>query len=472
MSNTNIIQEFSSMLISKSSFHNGQMRWAAVNSDTDWDLYGERMSLELYKNMIAKIKANIPPPEEFAKFVTSDYWSGGMPYLSIAHYSDGNGKAVPGLVKELFVDGSQLKAKGILHNNPLGLRVWKSLKEDEVNYKSAPDAKRIRISIAFLDLAHKHGENGEVFSRKSITDKCPECKKGVGEKIYLDGYLVHLALTRVPVNPRTIMETEDMMPKKSSIATREEDALSVLGGDETLVEEVKSANLTTRSDILVEMSDAQEEPAETPIVEESTSETANEPIVEESPITLTKSQLAELIAPLVEEAMSKKKCNDQSMDDDEDDQVPAKSEIGDKAPVLEKSALEVSIDGLYNAVNGAIGKSISQDDKLREIQPALENVGQAIMDVVKRSVVNEPPQVPSLHNELMEAIQKLSINFENLQTEVSTLKALSSVQPSQPNQNRVPVPRSIPAEVTRSLVQPEAVKPGSVRDIARRSVGL
>ena len=35
----NIISEFS-MFISKSSLHNGEMRWSAINSDTDWDLYG------------------------------------------------------------------------------------------------------------------------------------------------------------------------------------------------------------------------------------------------------------------------------------------------------------------------------------------------------------------------------------------------------------------------------------------------
>ena len=115
------------MLISKASLYNGEMRWSAVNSDTDWDLYGERMTLELYKSMISKIKSNVPPPEPFAELVTSDYWKGGMPYLSIAHYSDGNGKAVPGDVKELFIDGNQLKAKGTLHESPLGKAVWKSL---------------------------------------------------------------------------------------------------------------------------------------------------------------------------------------------------------------------------------------------------------------------------------------------------------------------------------------------------------
>ena len=37
--------------------------------------------------------------------------------------------------------------------------------------------------------------------------------RGFGQKTYLDGYLVHLALTRVPVNTRTIMEVEKMAKK-------------------------------------------------------------------------------------------------------------------------------------------------------------------------------------------------------------------------------------------------------------------
>lgn len=250
----NVLQEFS-LFISKSSFSDGVMKWSAINSDTDWDLYGERMSLELYRSMISKIRANEPPPEPFKEYVTSDYWQGGMPYLSIAHYPDGNGKAVPGDVRELFIDGKQLKAKGTLFNSPLGQAVWKSLKEDELNYKNLVDKDRIRISIAFLDLAHKHGEDGEIFERKSISDVCPECKSGKGQKIYLDGYLVHLALTRVPVNPRTLMEAEDVMARKSKIETREDDAVSIVG-DEKLVEEIKSAVGLEERSILVEMSEA------------------------------------------------------------------------------------------------------------------------------------------------------------------------------------------------------------------------
>ena len=160
-----------------------------------------------------------------------------MPYLSLSHYPDLNGKAVPGEPLELFIDGKQLKARGILFDSPLGTAVWKALKKDEIKTKSSVDDDKIRISIAFLDLAHKHGDMGDIFKRNSLTDICQDCKKGVGNKIYLDGYLVHLALTRVPVNPRTIIKSEDAMTKKAKIQTRKEDALSIVE-DSELVEEI------------------------------------------------------------------------------------------------------------------------------------------------------------------------------------------------------------------------------------------
>lgn len=50
------------MFITKSSIQDGQMRWAAINSDTDKDLYGERMTMELYRKMLSYIKNGTPPP--------------------------------------------------------------------------------------------------------------------------------------------------------------------------------------------------------------------------------------------------------------------------------------------------------------------------------------------------------------------------------------------------------------------------
>lgn len=459
------LQEFS-MFISKASLHDGVMRWSAINSDTDWDLYGERMSLELYKSMLVKIKSNTPPPEHFADFVTSDYWKGGMPYLSIAHYSDGNGKAVPGDVKELFIDGNQLKAKGTLHNTPLGKAVWKSLKEDEVNYKNDVDTDRIRISIAFLDLAHKHGEQGKVFRRNALTDMCPECRRGVGEKIYLDGYLVHLALTRVPVNPRTIMEAEDeLMAKRSKPTTKLEDAKSVIG-DSVLAEEVANANLEVKSlaeDALVEMSDA--EPEQAPVSEPPVIGQEGEVKV----FTVTKEELKSLVSELVEASMkSKEKVDEEDMEEDEKDEdyKPKKSDTVS----MEKSTLEKSVENLYTVVNAVVSRAGTSDDKLKEVQPALEALGQEIVAVVRASVGEVTPTPAPVNDAVLEAIQELKSYIQSVDAKVATMEVKSLSTP--PPADRVPAPRSINPAVTKSAVPQAPENTNSVKSIVRRSVGL
>lgn len=197
------LAEFS-MYITKAVLDGKTMRWAAVNSDTDPDSHEERMSLELYQDFISHINNHEDIPEIFRSGACSNYWCGGMPYLSISHYPDLNGQAVPGEPKELFIDGNKLKAKGILFNSPLGHAVFRSLKEDK--HRNSED--KIRISIGFLDLAHRHG-NGKLWVRDSLYAVCPECLSGVGDKVYVKGYLVHLALTRVPVNKRTKMVLEE-----------------------------------------------------------------------------------------------------------------------------------------------------------------------------------------------------------------------------------------------------------------------
>lgn len=455
----NALQEFS-MFISKSSFSDGQMRWAAINSDTDWDLYGERMSVELYRSMIGKIKVNAPPPEPFKEYVTSDFWQGGMPYLSIAHYPDGNGKAVPGDVRELFIDGKQLKAKGTLLNNRLGQAVWKSLKRDELNHKNLVDEDRIRISIAFLDLAHKHGEDGKVFKRNSISDTCPECKSGEGQKIYLDGYLVHLALTTVPVNPRTIMEAEDVMARKSKVETKEQDALAVLG-DEELVNEVKSAVGLEERSILVEMSDTEKDKED----EEDDKEE------EEEMSKMDMKSLAKLVAQEYKALVDAQEVT-VPVNVDTAPIVDAiqelKSMLPDSKPEVQKSTLEESLDNLYTTVKSALSQPGTSDEKLRAIQPALEAVGNEITIEVKSATSTEPVNVtaPDASNAVLEAIQNLSLSMESIKSEVATIKA-SQVNTTE----RVPVPRSISVQrsVTETPAQPVA-NPNSVANIVRRSV--
>lgn len=249
--NQDLIQNFDMHITKASLDDKNVMRWAAVNSDTDKDSYQERMSLDLYEDFDRYIRGEQELAKEFRSLVFSDYWQGGMPYVSISHYPDLNGKAVPGKPVEVFVDGNRLKAKGILFDSPLGHKVYRSLKDDK--YKNTEE--KIRISIGFLDLAHKHGDGGNTWVRQSAYDLCPECLEGVGDKVYLKGCLIHLALTRVPVNKRTEMVLEE---KSMAKRTRKEDAESIVGKD--VAEEIEAINKlsTQKSDILIEMSDAEE----------------------------------------------------------------------------------------------------------------------------------------------------------------------------------------------------------------------
>ena len=229
-----------SMRISKASYRTNDahpMRWTAIDSDVDWDLYGEKMSPELYRDFVQRIESKSEVPDAFKEYICEDDWCGGTPYLSIAHYKSGSGmKNVPGLVESVYVDGTRLKSKGTLYENELGMAVWESLRQDQYIKKSDPNHNPVRISIGFLDLEHKHvGSAGPefTFTRSHAGEICPLCAQGVGGKIYMRGQLVHLALTRVPVNPRTEMLAERSM----EINTRKDDARSIIGEHADSLEE-------------------------------------------------------------------------------------------------------------------------------------------------------------------------------------------------------------------------------------------
>ena len=224
------------------------MRWKMLASDTKKDLYDERMTLQLYKSFIDKIEKKVPVPEAFRSLVTSDFWRGGMPYVSVSHYPDLNGAGVPGIPDAIYTDGDCLKAKGKFFDTKLGKSCYKSLSEDT----NSPEDKKIRVSISFLDLEHQHGDSPS-FKHQSLTDKCPQCEEGIGDKKYLDGYLVHFALTRVPVNKRANVEVDKSMAK----ITRKQDAASII--DPELAEELEQkAMLVGRSDVMVEFSEAED----------------------------------------------------------------------------------------------------------------------------------------------------------------------------------------------------------------------
>jgi hypothetical protein len=504
-----------SMYITKAVKEGKVMKWAATNSDTDPDTYAERMSLELYKDFIGHINKGDGVPEVFRSGVYSNYWKGGMPYLSISHYPDIDGQAVPGEPAEIYVDGNRLKAKGVLYNSPLGHSVFRSLQEDK---NKSPD-DRIRISIGFLDLAHRHGDDGQLWVRDSLTSICPDCLNGVGEKVYVKGYLVHLALTRVPVNKRTEMVLEE---KSMAKKTRKEDAASIVG--ETLAEEIelKAKATALRSDVLIEMSEG--ETPEVPAVEEPAVEPVTEPV--EEPVAVEEKSEA----PVEEKGMSHLPYNGAtSMADakkakeaieemsqvmdlwgmfsnvawniiDSDEVTEKKSAfvkaldefkgmLATKAMVefgmvakaetvtepVEPHVLKPALDALLSAVDNSVVLEGDINAKLQYIQPTIQELGEAITEFVKtKAVVSEPP-APNKDNDnllekITELIQPLSETVSRVESRIGVLEAKSNATAVE-TRSRIPQPRGLTPNLI-AKTETEKPKPGSLRSIINKSVGI
>lgn len=252
----NSLVEFSMAFVGASfDKNNFGMKWRSVASDTKEDLYGDHMTPQLFKSFITN--QDKPVPDTFRTLVCDSAWDGGKPYVSLAHYSSLDGKGIAGMVDENYIDGVKFKSKGHFNDTPLGRACYKALCRD----LSQKTDKPIRQSIGFLDLAHQHGENGPIFERKSCTDVCPQCESGEGNKYYLEGILIHEAMTRVPVNPRSEMEVERSMGK----ITRKSDAESIVE-DSAVVDELEKQSALVGRSVLVEMSDTDEE---TGVVEEA-----------------------------------------------------------------------------------------------------------------------------------------------------------------------------------------------------------
>lgn len=352
------VVEFS-LAIKKASFDpkTGERRWKADCSDTELDSYNDKMSMELFADFCGRIQENEQAPEEFR----SEFWSGGMPYLSVSHYPDLDGKAVPGNVEAVYIDGNAFKSRGTFNETPLGLSAYETVKKDLLEKSSNP----VRISIAFLDYKHRHLSNGFVFER-SLDDPdamvwCPECLKEhltgkYGGKEFLRGQLIHLAMTRVPVNKRTLMEVE-----RSEMTTRKEDAASIIG--EELANELdEKAKLVGKSEALVIKAD--EEVVEQEELIEETGEALATDIfeVEERPNEVL-AALAELKAEfhdfvsIFRAKMDKEgKKDEEDMEEDEEGKDKKKKKDEEKSDVVELLEAEpaFTLEQLSDAVKSGM----------------------------------------------------------------------------------------------------------------------
>ena len=205
----------------------GVARWKAVTSDTTPDKTGESTSVALFKDWI-----------ERARFGIGVDWLSAprMPFLGISHYPSMDGFGEAGESSHLGIDGNRFKASGPFEDTPIGKALFNAvIKESELIERGESVKDPIRISAAWWDIAHSHGSF--IFERKALTDICPMCAKGIGNKTYLKGQLDHFAATRVPINPRTSLNLEE----KSMAITKREDAASII--DPELADELERRNL-------------------------------------------------------------------------------------------------------------------------------------------------------------------------------------------------------------------------------------
>lgn len=471
------LREFS-LAIVKASYDKAtnEMRWRAVASDTDDDRYNDNMTMELFNSFLNRIENSDVPPDEYI----SESWRGGMPYLSVAHYSDLNGTGIPGEIETVYVDGNRLKAKGIFYNSDLGRACFKAICEDLYSEKSNIDNdKKVRISIAFLDYKHKHKDSDSIFERSDIEDICLECVLGslTGKnegKEFLDGHLVHLALTRVPVNPRTPVELEER--SMAEIKTRRDDARSIIGDELTELLEKAQANVG-KSQVMVVKSDeptiddlqedkkVRDDESKLEILSQVWEKLTNEYDEDD------REQLLEQLRAVYHSA-GMKTPSEVEMENEIlkklgalQDQVTQLSEtITDRLnePEIDEHVLDHVLDELKVVFDEQLKSNVSTEEKLIRLQSPFNKLGDFIRSRfggIENTGSNESTDVAGdISKSIAEALAPLQEQVRILAQQLSQQKV-----------DDVPVRRSLTSQYG-AISSP--VKLGSIKDIARKSVGL
>jgi hypothetical protein len=438
-----------SLVITKAAFDkaepdpNKKRRIAMTNSDTLPDLYEESMSLELYRDMNDRIANNTPIPEAFQEVICEgEDWCGGMPYLSIAHYRAGAGKKnVPGDVESVYVDGKQLKSKAYLYDNPLGRSLFDAICADDVK-KSDTSHQPVRVSIGFLDLEHEHIVEGKsvIFTRTELGQKCPLCTKGIGGKIYKKGHLVHLAATRVPVNPRTEMGLEQK--SMDEIITKKDDAASIIGNE--LAEELESKSLA--DDVLVIKSE----------------EKVPEPVTN---LETVKSEILDEVKKLLSEYQAKPVVEELKMEQEviKSQETDEKKEIKDAEKDTEKDLKGKSetvnpLDAQFEALKSALASGKPQD---------VQAVFNAFGAEVEKSFTPAPPTANDIAAIVEAAVEK-AVN--PLKIQIAQISAAKSDTASRANQH--PVSRALQLKAEDLTQKSQSPQLTQIQRLARKSVGL
>ena len=413
------------LYISKASFDKAtqERRWSAVTSDIDPDSYNDEMSLELYGDFEKRIESGELPPERHR----SEYWSGGLPYLSISHYLDLNGAGVPGPTDQVWTDGKCFKAKGRFYDTELGRACFEAVCKDLYGEEKSEYENKVRISIAFVDWAHKHKSDGFEFVRESLSDICPKCMEelltGKSEgKIFLRGHLIHLALTRVPVNERTSMEVRSM-------TTQKEDAGTIVG--EELAEELsEKAKDELKADLVIKAETEEEVPVE-----------AEKACADDK----------------------KKKKEDEEDEDEKEEKSVAVKEV------VPTHVLDSEIRSFLDAYNTVSKSDLDYREKLKAIQAHYEQFGTAIADSF--APTKEEKELEAL-DEIKSMLTQLLSRQDVTEQKLAVLEQKSLVSSPKEVIHQPTVRRSLQFDPAVKSDPAQDVAPNSIKALANRSAGI
>lgn len=436
--------------IVKTSFDKAEskFRWFAQASSTEMDLDDQNTTEELFDNFVKHIVEQIAPPDQFK----IQKWNGGLPYLSISHFS--SDAAVAGYAERIYRDGKYLKASGYFTNDPIGVAAYQA-----VSKSLLPGENPIRISISWLDWVHTHNANGQRFDRRTEKTACPYCKE-IGQKniSFNDGLIIHLALTRIPANPQTfIVESEEKMDKTFKDVQRS-DAASIVG--EELAETMADAEMskTHIPDVMITKSE------DDPISEgepEVKAEVEAEPVAEDK-------------------AKADKKPADEEMDDSESDQEDTEEEDP------EEDELDKILSNIKTLATEAVG---TREEHIATVNAAYETLAgkmqeriTAMFNPVPEQKTTDPAQIDveklkadisqSILDQLMPTLSELSLKIEKL-GDVNTAANLKMPEPVAVDEKS---PMPISKQRNSPLLQQVSTEPEPqfpvIRRIANRSVGL
>lgn len=455
-----------SMVITKTSKSNGVYKWYAVASDTEDDFAQDNMTLELFGDFISRASKGEKVPEMFR----TEYWDSGNPYVSLAHYDALSPDLILGTTEKLYVDGNRLKAVGTFNmDSKFGRAAYKSIVDDLASKESkASKLGRIRISIGFIDWEHIHKSDGYKFTRKEdeLDDMCPYCLKELltgnkSGKTFTKGHLIHFALTRVPMNERTLMEAKSMADQ---ILTVEDDAKSIVG--EELMSELGELVAPSKSAALVTKAKKEDEEDEVEDGDES-----EEEMEEEGTDGKKKGYKKEKSAYGVYEARIFESLLELKSKIEAVESTLAEIKKAELETPIENHPLDEAFAVLKSSFDEVVSGGTSFDEKLQLIQNPFQKFAESLKVAVSGNTVTT--------DEPLEDTIKRIVNAQNQpileQLSLISAKLSNGVVPTASGE---PQRRTLDPNVIRSLIQmggdtpqPNAKKM-SPSQVARRSVGL